>query len=131
MLVSVDRFNNSRWIQVVTLTYRPKLIRNRCEMEVFGGVFCFELEMYCICWDRGFCQRTKIIAINKKYDNGCQETNFSVTVLKLKNTETDNMKKLHDNCYHILYPSSELSPKKVRCQAPSRTHMLPWHSLPP
>ena len=35
----VNRFNHTSWVAVVTPTDRPKSVRNRCEMEVFGGVF--------------------------------------------------------------------------------------------
>ena len=48
------------WVAVVTLTDRPKSIRNRCVIDVFGRVFvlsrCF-LDFFC--WCRGFCNRTE------------------------------------------------------------------------
>ena len=31
-------FNHTFWIAVGSLTDRPKSVRNRCVMEVFGGV---------------------------------------------------------------------------------------------
>ena len=34
------RFNHTSWVMVVTATDSPKLVRNRCVIEVFGGVFC-------------------------------------------------------------------------------------------
>ena len=35
----INRFNHSNEITVVTPTDRSKSIRNRCVIEVFGGVF--------------------------------------------------------------------------------------------
>ena len=46
-------------LTAVTPTDRPKSARNRCVIEIFGGVFmlsrCF-LDIFCGC--RGFCHRT-------------------------------------------------------------------------
>ena len=35
----VNLFNRSSWVAIVTPTDRPKSLCNRCEIEVFGGVF--------------------------------------------------------------------------------------------
>ena len=35
----VNRFNHTSWVAVFTLTDRPKSVRNRCVIEVFGGIF--------------------------------------------------------------------------------------------
>ena len=35
----LTRFNHTSWMAVVTPTDRPKSVRNRCVIEVFGGVF--------------------------------------------------------------------------------------------
>ena len=35
----VNRFNHTSWVAIVTSTDRHKSARNRCVMEVFGGVF--------------------------------------------------------------------------------------------
>ena len=35
----VNRFNHTSWEAIVTPTDRPKSVRNRCVIEVFGGVF--------------------------------------------------------------------------------------------
>ena len=35
----VNRFNHTSWVAIVTPTDRPKSVRNRCVIEVFGGVF--------------------------------------------------------------------------------------------
>ena len=32
----VNRFNHTSWVAVVTLTDRPKSVRNRCVIELFG-----------------------------------------------------------------------------------------------
>ena len=40
-------------VTVVTPTDRPKSVRNRCVIEVLGGIFLFS------CWCRGFFQRTE------------------------------------------------------------------------
>ena len=37
------RFNLTSWIVVVTHTDRPKSVRNRCVIKVFGGVLCCSL----------------------------------------------------------------------------------------
>ena len=36
---SVNRFNYTSWVAIVFPTDRPKSVRNRCVIEVFGGVF--------------------------------------------------------------------------------------------
>ena len=41
--VSVKRVNHTSWMTAVTPTDRPKSIRNRCVIEVFGGVLCCPL----------------------------------------------------------------------------------------
>ena len=35
----VSRFNHTSWVSIVTPTDRPKSVRNRCVIEVFGVVF--------------------------------------------------------------------------------------------
>ena len=35
----VNRFNHTRRVTAVTPTDRPQSVRNRCVIEVFGGVF--------------------------------------------------------------------------------------------
>ena len=35
----VNRFNHTSWLAIVTPTDRPKSVRNRCVIEVFGGVY--------------------------------------------------------------------------------------------
>ena len=37
----VNRFNHTSWVVIVTPTDRPKSVRNRCVIDVFGGVFVF------------------------------------------------------------------------------------------
>ena len=44
---------------VVTPTDRPKSVRNRCLIEVFGGVFVLSFGFRIFCWYRGFCHRTE------------------------------------------------------------------------
>ena len=39
----VNRFNHISWVAVVTPTDRPKSVRNRCVIEVFGCVFLLSL----------------------------------------------------------------------------------------
>ena len=36
----VDRFNQPSWVAVDTQTDRPKSARNRCVIEIVGGVLC-------------------------------------------------------------------------------------------
>ena len=43
---------------VVTPTDRPKSVRNRCVIEVFGGVCVLSFGFRIFCWYRGFCHRT-------------------------------------------------------------------------
>ena len=35
----VNRFNHTSWLAIVSPTDRPKSVRNRCVIEVFGGVY--------------------------------------------------------------------------------------------
>ena len=41
----------------VTPSDRPKSARNRCVIEVFGGVFVLSIGFRIFCWYRGFCHR--------------------------------------------------------------------------
>ena len=51
--------NNTSWVAVVTPTYRPKSVRNRCLIELFCDVVCVvTLPFWHFCWCRGFCHRT-------------------------------------------------------------------------
>ena len=43
---------------LVTPTDRPKSVRNRCVIEVFGGVCVLSFGFRIFCWYRGFCHRT-------------------------------------------------------------------------
>ena len=44
---------------LVTPTDRPKSVRNRCVIEVFGGVCVLSFGFRIFCWYRGFCHRTE------------------------------------------------------------------------
>ena len=45
---------------IVTPRDRPKSVRNRCLIELFGGVVCIvTLPCWHFCWCRGFCHRTE------------------------------------------------------------------------
>ena len=56
----VNRFNHTSWVAIVMQTDRPMSIRNRCVIDVFGGVFvlsrCF---FFIFCGCRGFCHTTE------------------------------------------------------------------------
>ena len=55
----MNRFNHTSGVTAVTPTDRPKSVRNRCVIEVFGGVFyVFMLLFGFSCKCRGFCHRT-------------------------------------------------------------------------
>ena len=43
---------------LVTLTDRPKSVRNRCVIDVIGGVCVFSIGFRIFCWYRGFCHMT-------------------------------------------------------------------------
>ena len=52
--------NHTSWVAVVTPTDCAKSVRNRCVIEVFGGVFVLLgllFGFFCAC--RGFCHRTQ------------------------------------------------------------------------
>ena len=57
--VPVNRFNHTSWMTVVTPTDRPKSVRNRCVIEVFGGVFVLSIGFRIFCWYRGFRHRSE------------------------------------------------------------------------
>ena len=78
----VNRFNHISWVTAVTPTDRPKSVRNRCVIKVFGGVFyvvTLLFGFFCEC--RGFCHRTEsdlfpfllillsILQLRKSYPN--------------------------------------------------------------
>ena len=52
-------FNHTSWMTVVTPTARPKSVRNRCVIEVFGGVCVMSIGFRIFCWYRGFGHRTE------------------------------------------------------------------------
>ena len=52
-------FNHTSWVAIVTPNERPKSVRNRCVIEVFGGVFVVTLLLGFFCGCSGFCQRTE------------------------------------------------------------------------
>ena len=52
-LVLADRFHHTSWMGVATPTDYPMLVRNRCVIEVNGGVlFC---HFFILCGYKGFC----------------------------------------------------------------------------
>ena len=56
----VYRFNYLSGMAVVTPTERPKSVRYRCVIEVFGGDFCdVTLPFGFLCVWRGFCHKTE------------------------------------------------------------------------
>ena len=56
----VNQVNHTSWVAVVTPTDRPKSVRNRCKIELFGGVVCVvTLPFWHFCWCRGFCHGTE------------------------------------------------------------------------
>ena len=46
--------NHTSWVAVVTPTVRPKLVRNRCVIKLYGGVFVLSTCPF----DKGFCHMT-------------------------------------------------------------------------
>ena len=53
-------YNHTSRVTVVTPSDRPKSVRNRCVIEVFGGVFCVVTLLFgFFCECRGFCHRTE------------------------------------------------------------------------
>ena len=58
-LDSVNRFHHTSWVAIFTPTDRPKSIRNRCVIEVFGGVCVFSRCFLCFLWVLGFCNWTE------------------------------------------------------------------------
>ena len=57
--VPINRFNYTNWMSVVTRTDRPKSVRNRCVIEVFGGVFVLSIGFWIFCLYRGFRHRSE------------------------------------------------------------------------
>ena len=56
---SVNQFNHTSLVGIVTPTDRPQSVRNRCVIEVFGGVFVLSRCFLDFCGCRGFCHRTE------------------------------------------------------------------------
>ena len=54
----VNWFNHTSWVAIVTPTDRPKSVRNRCVIEVFGGVCVLSRCFLGFCGCRGLCHRT-------------------------------------------------------------------------
>ena len=56
----VNRFNHTSGVTAVSPTDRPKSVRNRCVIEVFGGVvYVVALPFGFFCECRGVCHRTE------------------------------------------------------------------------
>ena len=56
----VNRLNHTSLVAIVTPSDRPKSVRNRCVIKVFGGVFyVVKLLFGFFCGCRGFCHRTE------------------------------------------------------------------------
>ena len=60
----VNRFNPTSWVAAFTPTDRPKSIRNRCVIEVFGGIFVLSRWVLiflcvCVCVCGAFCHSTE------------------------------------------------------------------------
>ena len=56
----VNRFNHTSWVAIVTSADRPKSVRNRCVIEVFGGVLCVVTLLFgFFCRCKGFCHRAE------------------------------------------------------------------------
>ena len=58
-LYPLNRFNHTSWMPVVTPTDCLKSVRNRCAIEVFGGVFVLSIGFRIFSWYRDFCHRTE------------------------------------------------------------------------
>ena len=62
----VNWFNHTSGVTAVTQTDRPKSVRNRCVIKVFGGViYVVTLLFGFVCGCRGFCHRTESEAKEK------------------------------------------------------------------
>ena len=46
----VNGFNHTSWVAVVTLTDRPKSVRNRCVIEVYGDIFGCHVAFWMFLW---------------------------------------------------------------------------------
>ena len=58
----VNQVNHTSWVAVVIPSGRPKSVRNRCVIELFGGVVCVvTLPFRHFCWCKGFCHMTESI----------------------------------------------------------------------
>ena len=56
----VNRFNHTSRVAIVTQADRPKSVRNRCVIEVFGGVLCVVTLLFgFFCRCEGFCHRAE------------------------------------------------------------------------
>ena len=52
--------HHTSWVAIVTPADRPKSVRNRCVIEVFGGVFCVVTLLFgFFCRCKGFCHRAE------------------------------------------------------------------------
>ena len=57
--LTVNRFNHTCWMAVVTPTDCPQLVCNRCVIEVFCCVSVLSFSYWIFCWCRGFLHRTE------------------------------------------------------------------------
>ena len=68
----VNQVNHPSWVAVVTLTERPKSVRNRYVIELFCEVVCVAtLPFWHFCWCRGFCHRTESDLFLFHFNNVC------------------------------------------------------------
>ena len=63
---------------VVTPADRPKSVRKRCVIEVFGGVFVLSFGFRIFCWYRGFCHRSESDLLLFLFALFCSEKNSKI-----------------------------------------------------
>ena len=108
----VNRFNHTSRVALVTSTYRPKSVRNRCAIEVFGDVFCvvallfgfffsvgvgafviglsqISCFFYCRCPTHPSCSRSEVWELERQFTSGILRWRHSMAIQKDHGNATD------------------------------------------
>ena len=94
----VNQVNHTSWVAIVIPTDRPKSVRNRRVIELFGGVVCdVTLPFWHFCWCRGLCQISYFFLL--KYTCGKKET----VVRKVYNSNYKLLISVEISTENILY----------------------------
>ena len=125
----VNRFNHTSWVAIVTPADRPKSVRNRCVIEVFGGVLCvFTLLFGFFCRCKGFCHRAESDLFLFSYGRRRDKWRNLTQCFDKRALHSQKSKKHHDNVKY----ATKIFDYTMITNLPLRKRTIPkymWHIL--